>query len=93
MFLRPCNRYLVVETIEEDHLEENPRILLPEDYKQANPFGVGRIVSRSTDCTLDAHEGELIAFSNNMLEKMTLNGESFCLLLENYVLGILIEIE
>ncbi len=93
MFLRPCNRYLVVETIEEDQLEENPRILLPQDYKEANPFGVGRIISRAPDCTLEASEGEIVAFSGNMLEEVSINGENFSLLLENYVLGILSEID
>jgi|TARA_Y100000296_G_scaffold62166_1_gene72139 co-chaperonin GroES (HSP10) len=93
MFLRPCNRYLVVEPIEEDQLEDNPRILLPDDYKQSNPFGIGRIVGRATDCSVEAFEGEIITFSSNMLEKISINGENFSLLLENYVLGILSEIE
>lgn len=93
MFLKPCNRHFVIEIIEEDQLEENPKILLPQDYKEANPFGVGRIVSRASDCVLEAFEGEIVAFSNNMLEKVSINGENFSLLLENYVLGILVEID
>ena len=52
MQFKPCNRHLLVNPIEEDQIE-NTGILLPEDYKAKNPFGVARVIRKSHDCSLD----------------------------------------
>ena len=90
MHFRPCNRHILVSPIEEDEIEETG-ILLPEDYKSENPFGVAQIVGISSDCTLDVFLGEKVAYSTNMLQNITIAGKEFFLLLENYVLGIIHE--
>lgn len=90
MLLKPCNRYLLVEPLEEDQIEESS-ILLPDDYKQQNPFGVALVINRSEDCTVQAYEGDTVIYSVNIIENITLNGKEFFLLLENYVLGIIEE--
>lgn len=92
MLLKPCNRHLLVEPLEEDEIEQTS-ILLPDDYKTQNPFGVGRILDVSSDCTLDAVKGEKVVYSINMLQNITIAGKEFFLLLENYVLGVISEQE
>jgi len=90
MLLKPCNRHLLVEPLEEDEIEESS-ILLPDDYKEQNPFGVALVISKSEDCTVDAYEGDTVVYSTNMLESITLAGKESFLLLENYVLGTIHE--
>ena len=90
MLLKPCNRHLLVEPLEEDQIEESS-ILLPDDYKQQNPFGIALVMNRSEDCTVEAYEGDTVIYSVNVLETVTLNGKEFFLLLENYVLGTIHE--
>jgi len=90
MLLKPCNRYLLVEPLEEDELEESC-ILLPDDYKKQNPFGIALVISRAKDCSVDVCEGDTVVYSINMLENVTLGGKESFLLLENYVLGTIHE--
>jgi len=86
MLFKPCNRHLLVEPLEEDEIEESS-ILLPDDYKKQNPFGVALVVNRARDCSVDAHEGDTVIYSTSMLESVTIGGKESFLLLENYVLG------
>ena len=90
MKFKPCNRHLLVNRIEEDEIQ-NSGILLPEDYKAKNPFGVARVIKKSHDCSLDIYPGERVTYSSNMLQSITIGGKEFFLLLENYVLGIIDE--
>lgn len=90
MQFKPCNRHLLVNPIEEDEIE-NTGILLPEDYKAKNPFGVARILKKSADCAIDVFPGEKVTYSSNMIQNITIGGKEFFLLLENYVLGIIHE--
>ena len=90
MLLKPCNRHLLVEPLEEDEIEQTA-ILLPDDYKEQNPFGVAMVINRAKDCEVDAYEGDTVVYSTNMLETITLNGKDSFLLLENYVLGTIHE--
>ena len=90
MLLKPCNRHLLVEPFEEEAIEETS-ILLPDDYKQQNPFGVALVVNRASDCEVDADIGDTVVYATNMLENITLNGKESFLLLENYVLGTIHE--
>ena len=90
MLFKPCNRHLLIEPVEEDQIEETS-ILLPDDYKKENPFGTGRVISRSKGCEIDAQEGDIVVYSANMLESVTIGGKESFLLLENYVLGTIHE--
>ena len=90
MQFKPCNRHLLVDPLEEDQIEQTG-ILLPDDYKSKNPFGVGQVTARSTDCTLEAFKGEKVVYSTNMLQNIIIGGKEYFLLLENYVLGIIHE--
>lgn len=90
MNFKPCNRHILVSPIEEDQID-NTGILLPEDYKAKNPFGVARVIKKSHDCSLDIYPGERVTYSSNMLQNVTIGGKEFFLLLENYVLGIINE--
>ena len=90
MQFKPCNRHLLIDPLEEDQIEQTG-ILLPDDYKSKNPFGVGQVAARSTDCTLEAFKGEKVVYSTSMLQNIIIGGKEYFLLLENYVLGIIHE--
>ena len=90
MHFKPCNRHLLINPIEEDQVD-NTGILLPEDYKAKNPYGVARVILKSLDCTLDVFAGEKVTYSSSMIQNITIGGKEFFLLLENYVLGVIDE--
>ena len=71
MFLKPCNRYLLVEPLEEDQIEKSS-VLLPDDYKEQNPYGAALIINRAKDCNVDACEGDTVVYSTNTLEQIIL---------------------
>ena len=90
MLLKPSNRHLLVKPLEEDEIEQTT-ILLPDDYKEQNPFGAAKVINISPDCTLEVFKGEKVVYSTNMLQNITIGGKDYFLLLENYVLGIIHE--
>ena len=87
---KPVNRHILIE-LDNDADDKSAKILLPDDYKSKNPFGVGKAVDVASDCTLDIFAGEKVVYSTNMLENVTIGGKDYFLLLENYVLGVINE--
>jgi len=87
MELIPVNRYLVVEYVEDTKEEENTTILLPEDVKIKNlPYSVVKLL-RGGDGAYEL--GSLLVINSNMVEEVTFEGQTYYLLLENYVIGYL----
>ncbi len=91
MNFEPANRHILVTPIETKQEEDsNTMIYLPVDYKK--PEGPHLI------CTVDAiandsklfstlQKGQRIVIERRMLQKVDIDGISFYLVLDNYVLG------
>ena len=91
MFLDPRNRHLLVEPLPEKE-ENKPEsgVLLPDSYKPVeNRYEAVRVVELAADCSINCDPGEVIIVEKSMINEMNFDGETFYLVLENYVMGVL----
>tara|TARA_R100001244_G_scaffold7419_1_gene9525 strand:+ start:156 stop:449 length:294 start_codon:yes stop_codon:yes gene_type:complete len=95
MKFHPRNRHLLVEPIPEE--EKQPAaVLLPENYRpNTERYVPVRVIERAPDCKIDNEmypgifvEGNVVIVESSMLNEVKYNGETFHLILENYVLGV-----
>ena len=90
MTLTPVNNYLTVRTVEDN--TEDSGILLPQDYRAVeSPFAVVEVVSCSAENGTVWGTGLQIVVEAHMLRDIQHNGETFTVIKENYVIGILSE--
>ena len=91
MILSPVNNYLVVKTVEEAEKEESG-ILLQQDYRSVeSPFAVVEVVNCSGENGTLWGSGLQIVVEAHMLRDIQHNGETFTVIKENHVIGILSE--
>jgi len=93
IFVSPRNRYLLVE---EKHaivsIQEKDRgFVLPTNYKEkVEPYKVMRVIEDSNG----KYEAEsLILVPTNVLEEVELSDQKFYLVLDNYVMAVIKELE
>tara|TARA_R110002012_G_scaffold276099_1_gene462960 strand:- start:658 stop:909 length:252 start_codon:yes stop_codon:yes gene_type:complete len=77
--------------IEEEKKEEQERaVLLPEDYqKPQSPYVAVSVVSAAPDVSQLIMAGDTLIVDRSMLKEFSFEGSTFCLVLENYILGII----
>ena len=91
MTLTPVNNYLVVQTVEEADIEDSG-ILLPQDYRSAeSPFAVVEVINCSGESGTLWGTGLQLVVEAHMLRDIQHNGETFTVIKENHVIGILSE--
>jgi hypothetical protein len=85
----PYNRHLLVMPLEEEEKENESVVVLPTDYvKPASPYLLCEVLESSGDCTIRGINVEdQIIVERRMLHKVDVEGETFYLVLENYVFG------
>ena len=89
MIFTPVNNYLYVKTAVGKETEGNA-ILLPQDYRAAeNPFAVVEIVGCSGENGTVWGAGLQIVVEAHMLRDIQHNGETYTVIKENHVIGIL----
>tara|TARA_R100001594_G_scaffold34608_1_gene63626 strand:+ start:3977 stop:4243 length:267 start_codon:yes stop_codon:yes gene_type:complete len=82
---KPCNRYLLVETIEEKNKKEST-VLLPDGFSQTSAFTQAKVLAIAQDCSLSVSVGDVIVFHSSMLQDVKLGETSFKMVLENHVM-------
>ena len=91
MTLTPVNNYLWVKTPEEEQPEDSG-ILLPQDYRAVeSPFAVVEVINCSGENGTLWGTGLQIVVEAHMLRDIQHNGETFTVIKENHVIGILSE--
>ena len=85
---KPCNRHLCVEVFQPDVEDNSSSVLLPDDYQPAKSVEAVRLLSKSSDSTLDASCGSVLVVESHMIKSVDLGEETVHLILENYVLGV-----
>jgi|TARA_Y100000310_G_C20494864_1_gene721039 hypothetical protein len=86
--LYPLNKYLVVEPIEE--VKKQSGILVPEGIDIDNsPFKLVKIIEPHIDSKLKSNMKILV--SSHMIEQADFFGETYYLVLENHVVGFIID--
>ena len=89
MTLTPVNNYLTVRTVEDTDTEDSG-ILLPQDYRAVeSPFAVVEVVNCSGENGTVWSAGLQIVVEAQMLRDIQHNGETFTVIKENHVIGIL----
>ena len=89
MNLTPVNNYLWVRTVADDEAGESG-ILLPQDYRAVeSPFAVVEVVSCSGENGTIWGAGLQLVVEAHMLRDIQHNGETFTVIKENHVIGIL----
>ena len=89
MMLNPRNRHLLVIPQDEEEQEEDRAVLLPENYrKPQSPFAAGSVLAVAPDVSQLLMAGDTLMVERSMLKEVTFEGETFYLVLENYILGI-----
>ena len=85
----PFNRHLLVKPLEEEEEEGLSVVVLPTDYvKPSSPYLLCEVVETAGDCSIRAvNSGDNIVVERRMLHKVDVEGETFYLVLENYVFG------
>ena len=91
MNLTPVNNYLTVQAIEDTDIEESG-ILLPQDYRAVeSPFAVVEVVNCSGENGTLWGTGLQIVVEAHMLRDIEHEGQTFTVIKENHVIGILSE--
>ena len=89
MTFTPVNNHLWVRTIEDEETEESG-ILLPQDYRSVeNPFTVVEVINCSGESGTLWGPGLQLVVEAHMLRDIQHNGETFTVIKENHVIGIL----
>jgi len=89
MMLNPRNRHLLVIPQDEEEQDEERAVLLPENYrKPQSPYAVVSVLSVAPDVSQLLMAGDTLVVERSMLKEGTFEGETFYLVLENYILGI-----
>jgi len=88
----PVNNYLYVQTVE-DNETEDVGILLPQDYRSVeSPFAVVELLQAHTTLTnVIWFRGVHLVVEAHMLRDIEHNGQTFTVIKENHVIGILSE--
>tara|TARA_R110000796_G_scaffold122763_1_gene237108 strand:+ start:266 stop:550 length:285 start_codon:yes stop_codon:yes gene_type:complete len=82
-----CNRYLVVDIIEDAEEEQNSLVLLPDEYEQPKGmYAIGKVKKSATWNDLEWIRGQLIAFPRSVVQEITFRGETIYLVQENYII-------
>ncbi len=89
MILNPRNRHLLVIPQEDTEQEEERAVLLPENYrKPQSPYVAVSVLAVAPDVSQLLMAGDSLVVERSMLKEVTFEGETFYLVLENYILGI-----
>ena len=89
MSLEPRNRHLSVYICEEPEPEQERTVLLPENYRAPQaPYVAASVLAVAPDVSQRVLAGETVIIERSMLNEVTFKGETFYLILENYILGV-----
>ena len=96
MNFRPQNRYLLVQTQAQEDAD-NTGVLLPEGYSlPKDKYVMATILDSAEDCKREAvyggalyKEGSKVVVDSSMVEAVSISGETYEIVLENYIVGLL----
>ncbi len=96
MNFRPQNRYLLVQTQAQQDAE-NTGVLLPEGYSlPKDKYVMATVLDSADDCKKEQiyngvlyQRGSKIVVDASMVENVSVSGETYEIVLENYVVGFM----
>lgn len=92
----PKNRYLLVQTQAQEDTD-NTGVLLPEGYNlPKDKYVMATVLDSAEDCKREAvyggtlyKEGSKVVVDSSMVEAVSISGETYEIVLENYIVGLL----
>ena len=89
MKFNPKNRYLLVETEKQE--DDNTGVLLPEGYVVSrDKYVVATVIKSAPDCKGESiSSGTKVVVDTTMLEEVSVLGQTYEIVLENYIVGLL----
>jgi len=86
----PLNRHLLIEKVDQEEPKEDSLVLVPDDYKLKSQFGSYKVICCAPDCEKvdESYVSRNIVVEESMVQKISLKGETYYLVLENYVYGL-----
>jgi len=86
--MKPNNRHILIQPLEEEEEENQSVIVLPTDYeKPQSLYHTAKVLNYSDDCTQDLTIGDTIIVERRMLHTIDIKGKTYYLVLENYIFG------
>ena len=84
----PKNRYLLVQTEKQEDADSG--VLLPEGFTLTkDKYVVATVVDTASDCKERVTGGTKVVVDATMLEEVSVSGETYEIVLENYIVGLL----
>ena len=91
MHFGPRNRHLYIEILNKQE-ENEPQILLPDDYKPpTDAYVAARLIDWAPDCNGTFFEDDVVVVRESMIEEIKIGVEKFLVVLENYVIAVMEE--
>ena len=90
MNFEPVNRHILVKFLEQTQIQEEPLIVLPDEYKKPeSPYAVCTVFDVATDSKFfnSFKKHDTIVIERRMLQKIEVEANEFYLVLDNYILG------
>ena len=91
MIFKPINRHVLVLPVEKEETDNLSSILVPDDYvKVKSMYEVYEVLAIAPDCERlwGISAGQQVIVNNSMIEEIKVHGDTYYLLLENYVYGV-----
>jgi hypothetical protein len=87
--MKPVNRHLLVEIPVKEVQEDKGAFLLPDDYKmtEVDRYAKVNIIACADDCKRQYSGGAYV--ENSMIEDISINGELYHIVSENYIVLLL----
>ena len=96
MIFIPYNRNVSIELVENREEKKELDVLLPADYQEkVATYTVVRVTESgcALDCQVSYIPGQLIVVETHMIRQINYGTDTFHVVLENYVLGELREVD
>ena len=86
--MKPYNRHLLIEPLEEEEEQSESVIVLPTDFeKQKSQYLVAKVLDFSKDCSRVHHGDDIIVVERRMIHTVEIKNKTYYLVLENYIFG------
>ena len=97
MSFTPCNRHMLLKPAKMAEEQNKATILVPEEYSMPKSrHQVYEVLSMSNDCEKLqdlVKEKDYVVVDNSMVEEIKVSGTTFHLVLENYIYGVIEDVE
>ena len=86
----PAHKHILVQKRSRVVEEQEPLVLLPEGYQpKREDYTRVKVLQTPENCTIPAGAGDELVVREGFIEELSLDGNTFYLVLENHVMGVI----